>query len=213
MAANINPTRMNLIDIRRRVRTASRGYDILKKKREALVIEFLKLLKQSGKSRDYLFDVMQRAYKVVTISSTYVGNFELEVAAQHVEEAERIRMSVKNIMGVKIPETIRGTRKEEINFNLVSTSIAVDDISDSFSEVINSVIDVAQREQGLKRLVLEIEKTKRRVNALDYIVIPNMKSQAKYISMRLEEVDRDMFSALKHVKKRLSSAQAQAEAA
>ena len=63
---------------------------------------------------------------------------------------------------------------------------------------------MAQREQGLKRLVIEIEKTKRRVNALDYVVIPGLNSQSRYISMRLEELERDMFSALKHVKKRLA---------
>ena len=65
---------------------------------------------------------------------------------------------------------------------------------------------LAQREQGLKRIVLEVEKTKRRVNALDYIVIPNLNIQAKQISMRLEEIDRDAFSALKHVKKKLAKA-------
>ena len=68
------------------------------------------------------------------------------------------------------------------------------------------MIDVAQREQGLKRLVMEIDKTKRRVNALDYIVIPETGQASKYISMRLDEMDRDTFSALKHVKRRIAKA-------
>ncbi|MEM3415976.1 MAG: V-type ATP synthase subunit D, partial [Candidatus Micrarchaeaceae archaeon] len=72
---------------------------------------------------------------------------------------------------------------------------------------INVMIDVAQREQGLKRLVIEIDKTKRRVNALQYVVIPNIRSMSKYIAVRLEEIDRDMFAALKHVKKRLAKEQ------
>ena len=72
------------------------------------------------------------------------------------------------------------------------------------------MIEVAQREQGLRRLVMEIDKTKRRVNALDYIVIPRMKGQVKYISMRLDEMDRDTFSALKHIKKKIGKKAEQA---
>ncbi len=203
MVEKLNPTRMNLIETKRRTRTATRGYGILKRKREALVLEFLKLLKESGKGRSNLYDELQKAYGTVRTASSYVGNFELETAAQQVKAAEEIGISVSNIMGVKIPETIKGEKGNGMGLNLLSTSVAVDDINNSFNDVIDTVIDVAQREQGLKRLVIEVEKTKRRVNALDYIVIPNLKSQSKYISQRLEELDRDMFSALKHVKKKL----------
>ncbi len=202
-----SPTRINLISTKRRIRTARKGYGILKKKQEALVLEFMKLLKQSGKSRDYLNAVMQRSYKVVITASTYVGNFELEDVAYHVKETESVIMSVRNIMGVRIPEAMREGKKNSVNFNLISTSIAVEDINNSFNEAVDAVVDIAKREQGLRRLVIEVEKTKRRVNALDYILIPSFNAQSKYISMRLEEIDRDMFSALKHVKKRLAKAE------
>lgn len=203
--ARQNPTRINLINTKKRMVIARKGHSILKKKREVLVLEFLKLLKQSKNDRAYLLSIMDRAYKTVTIASTYVGNFELEEAALHVSEAPRIGVSVKNIMGVKIPEIYRGDESgRSFNYEMLSKSIAVDDIQNSFSKVISTVIEVAQREQGLRRIVLEVEKTKRRVNALDYVVIPNMKSEAKYIAMRLDEIDRDMFSALKHVKKKIA---------
>jgi V/A-type H+-transporting ATPase subunit D len=201
----INPTRMNLIQVKGRTRTATRGYTILKRKREALVLEFLKLLKESGKDRDYLYKILQQAYKNVAISSAYVGNFELESASNYIRELEPIQMSIKNIMGVKIPSASKPSKGGTMDLGILSTSIAVDDISNSFREVVGTVLDVAQREQGLKRLVIEVEKTKRRVNALDYIVIPGLKAQAKYIALHLEELDRDTFSALKHVKKKISS--------
>lgn len=204
MAERITPTRMNLITTRRRAVMARRGYGILKKKREVLVLEFLKLLKSAGKDRDYMYEVLQRAYKTLGIAYAYVGNFELEEAANHVKEIEPIGVSVRNIMGVKVPEVEKGKKHAEELVGMLSTSVAVDDINSSFSEAVDSIIDAAQREQGLKRIVLEVEKTKRRVNALDYIVIPRFKAQAKYISGRLEEIDRDTFSALKHVKKRLA---------
>ncbi len=202
--ARLNPTRINLINLKRRVATARKGYGILKRKREVLVLEFLNMLKQSSESRSKLNELVQESYKMVETASTYVGNFELEDVALHMKETSPVRMRVKNIMGVKIPQIERSPGATMDPTLLFSTSLAVDDINDTFTRATNSIIDVAQREQGLRRLVLEIDKTKRRVNALDYKVIPGMLAQQRYIRMRLEEIDRDTFSALKHVKKKLA---------
>ncbi len=202
----VNPTRMNLIGLRRRVAMARKGHGILRRKREVLVMEFLKMLKSSKNDITYLSALLDGAYKNISIAATYVGNFELEEAAMYVEEAEPIKIVTKNIMGVKVLELGKSEKQAMIDYNLISTSIAVDDISSSFSNVRNVMIDVAEREQGLKRIVVEIDKTKRRVNALEHVVIPGIISQSRYISMHLEEMDRDTFSALKHVKKRLERA-------
>ncbi len=203
----INPTRMNLITTKRRIGMARKGYNVLKRKREVLVIEFLALLKQSRQDRTHLNMLMEKAYRSVTIASAYVGDFELESTALHVPEAERIGITLKGVMGVQIPNIIRNAEAGRSYYNLMSTSIAVDDINDSFTKTLDTVVDVAQRELGLKRLVLEIEKAKRRVNALEYRLIPELNRRSKYISMRLDEIDRDSFAALKHVKKRLARSQ------
>jgi V/A-type H+-transporting ATPase subunit D len=195
---------MNLINTRKGIVRAKKGYGILKKKREVLVLEFMKLIQQSTKDRAHLNELVQNGYRAVGMASTYVGNFELEEVAIHMKEAKPVGMNVKNIMGVKVPEITRNPDDGAgLSYSLLSTNIAVDDIRNAFVNVINTMIEVAQREQGLRRLVMEIDKTKRRVNALDYIVIPRMKGQVKYISMRLDEMDRDTFSALKHIKKKL----------
>ncbi|MDE1851944.1 MAG: V-type ATP synthase subunit D [Candidatus Micrarchaeota archaeon] len=208
-----NPTRINLINTRRRINIARKGHSILKRKREVLVIEFLKLLKESKESRNILNEMIRQAYVMVTTASTYVGNYELEEVALYMKEAEPVKMTIKNIMGVRIP-VISRAQESTPQTGFMSSSLAVDDLSDTFTKVTDAIIDTAQREQGLKRLVLEIDKTKRRVNALDYKIIPNLKNQSKYIRMRLEEMDRDTFSALKHVKKKLQkTAQAEAQAA
>ncbi len=202
---------MNLINTRKGIVRAKKGYGILKKKREVLVLEFMKLVQQSTKDRTHLNELVQSGYRAVGMASTYVGNFELEEVAMHMKEAKPVGMNIKNIMGVKVPEITRNTENDSaLSYSLLSTNIAVDDIRNSFVNVINTMIEVAQREQGLRRLVMEIDKTKRRVNALDYIVIPRMKGQVKYISMRLDEMDRDTFSALKHIKKKLAKKQEQA---
>jgi V/A-type H+-transporting ATPase subunit D len=202
----INPTRINLINTRRSIVRARKGHGILKKKREVLVLEFMKMIQQSTKDKQYLYELMHKAYKTVGIASTYVGTFELEELAIHMKEAKPISINVKNIMGVRVPEIGRAQEEQQVDYSLLSTNVSVDDIRVSFAGVISTMIEVAQREQGLRRLVIEIEKTKRRVNALDYVVIPRMRGQARYISMRLSEMDRDMFSALKHVKKKIAAA-------
>lgn len=209
-----NPTRINLINTRKRIGIAKKGYNILKRKREVLVIEFLKLLKESKESRNVLNEMVRQAYVMVTTASTYVGNFELEEVALYMKEAEPVKITIKNIMGVRIPVISRAQANGK-QLSFLSSSLAVDDLNDTFTRVTDSIIEVAQREQGLKRLVLEIDKTKRRVNALDYRVIPGLVKQSRYIRMRLEEIDRDTFSALKHVKKKLekaAAAEAQANA-
>ena len=190
------------------MKIAQRGYSLLKRKREVLVMEFLKLLKESTNDRNYLNEMLQRAYKNLAVASAYAGDFELEQVANYAKEPNPVVIAQKNIMGVKIPEIERS--KEEIGilergYGLLSTSTAIDDVAESFNDVLNTVVDVAKREQGIKRLVIEIDKVKRRVNALEYIVVPNLNKRKKYIAMRLEEIDRDMFSGLKHVKKKLES--------
>lgn len=204
MAERITPTRMNLIATKRRTAIAKKGHSILKKKREVLVLEFLKLLKNTGNDRDRMYEILQKAYQILGTGYAYAGSIELEEAANYVKEYGSIGISVKNIMGVRIPEIDKGENEVAVMLNMLSASVAVDDINESFTNALESIINVAQREQGLRRIVLEIEKTKRRVNAMDYIVIPRYNSQAKYISTRLEEMNRDTFSALKHVKKKLS---------
>jgi V/A-type H+-transporting ATPase subunit D len=204
MAERITPTRMNLIATKRRTAIAKKGHSILKKKREVLVLEFLKLLKNTGNDREKMYEILQKAYGILGTGYAYAGSMELEEAANYIKEYGSIGISIKNIMGVKVPEIDRGENEVAVMLSMLSASVAVDDINESFTNALESIINVAQREQGLRRIVLEIEKTKRRVNAMDYIVIPRYNAQAKYISTRLEEMNRDTFSALKHVKKKLS---------
>jgi len=205
----INPTRINLINTKKSIVLASKGHSLLKRKREVLIIEFLKLIKESTHDRDFLYPLLQKAYKNTMISSVYVGDFELEQASNYIKEPKPVKITQKNIMGVKIPIIEKSNEAFNLvdrGYSLISTDLSIDDTNKAFSEILDIIIDVAKREQGLKRLVLEIEKVKRRVNALEYILLPNLNKQARYISLRLEEIDRDTFSELKHVKRKLQRA-------
>jgi len=203
--ASLSPTRMNLITLRKRIAVAEKGEDILTRKRQVLVAEFLKLLSEPRKRRKELNEILQRAYKTAMIASTYVGNFQLEEIAYSMKEASPISIEVKNIMGVKVPEIGRLVARHEAAPML--HSVAAEEVSSSFSQALQVLVDVAELEQGLRKVVIEIDKTKRQTNVLKYVVIPNMEKNKKYIEMRLDEIDRDMFIALKHTKKRLEAAQ------
>ncbi|MCL5412533.1 MAG: V-type ATP synthase subunit D [Candidatus Marsarchaeota archaeon] len=203
----LNPTRINLINLRVRIAKASTGHDILKRKREVLVMEFLGLIKESRDDRQKLYATLSRAYESVMIGEAYAGNLQLEGMAMHVKEISPIAIRVKNVMGVPLPQISGGQRAGQ-TYSFMSMNAASEDITEGFTKVTDSVIRIAQSEQSIIRLATEIDKTKRRVNALEYSVIPGMRGQAKYISMRLEEMEREMFTALKHVKKRLARAKA-----
>jgi V/A-type H+-transporting ATPase subunit D len=202
----INPTRINLINTKKSIMLAKKGHSLLKRKREVLVIEFLRLMKESTHDRDFLYPLLQQTYKNVAIAYSYIGDFELEQSSNYIKEPEPVKITQKNIMGVKIPEIEKSNKPFNLiknGYSLLSTDVSIDDANESIKNILDTIIDIAKREQGLKRLVLEIEKVKRRVNALEYIMLPNLNAQTKYISLRLEEIDRDMFSGLKHVKKKL----------
>jgi len=202
----LSPTRINLINTRKSILIARKGHDLLKSKQQVLVREFLALLKESSKGRGQMQEALQSAYKALAMGIAYAGDLELQRTASAVKELAPVRIEQKNIMGVHIPEiehSIVYTKIQERGYGVISASMATDDAHDSFVLALDAIIEAAKREQGLKRLVIAIEKVKRQVNALNYIRIPALMDQAKYISMRLEEIDRDNLSGLKHVKKRL----------
>jgi V/A-type H+-transporting ATPase subunit D len=202
-----SPTRMNLISIRKSEKLASKGHDLLKRKREALMLEFFAMLTQSASDREKLYQMLQAAYKTTVIASTFAGDFELERASLYVEDASGVSVGVKNVMGVKIPE-IEDVQKQQKAGLPLQASTAVSDVSDAFAGVKEMIIETAKREQSLRRLILEIDRVKRRVNALEYILLPRLHKEGAYISFRLDEMERDMFSALKHVKKKLGEQKA-----
>ena len=201
---SINHTRINLINTRRAIALASKGHALLKRKREALVSEFLSLIKESSVGRRQLESVMGASYGALAMAFAFSGELELEQSALHVPESTGVAITIKNIMGVKIPEVHALSLDDQAR--APQASAAIDDAGTEFGNALLLIIDVARREQGLKRLAIEIEKVKRRVNALEYVRLPALRAQARYISMMLDEMDRDTFAALKHIKKRLESA-------
>ncbi|MGC8567781.1 MAG: V-type ATP synthase subunit D [Candidatus Micrarchaeia archaeon] len=201
----ISATRMNLIKTKEKLKLTKMSYKLLKKKQEVLVMEFLRMLKQSSGSREELDALLDEAYRSVAKGFAITGENEFERVAGFMKDFDLLHITINNIMGVKIAEF--HPPKAEINvteeYSILGTSSAIDDAKEEFTELISKIIEVAKTEQGLKKLIIEIEKVKRRVNALEYSRIPALQKQSQYINMRLSEIERSSFSSLKHIKKKL----------
>jgi len=206
MAENPNPTRMELLKAKTRVKLARKGHKLLKQKRDALVLEFFKIL---GKAQDLRSDLnarMKNAYGALAVAQAYHSMQEIEQAAMAVKRAPDVHVEVRNIMGVKIP-TLEAAEPKKLllarGYSVVGTSAKIDEVADSFEHVLDIIFKLSETENGIRRLILEIEKTKRRVNSLEFVMIPRLEMQAKLISFRLEEMERDSFVMLKTIKRKL----------
>ncbi|MEM4272290.1 MAG: V-type ATP synthase subunit D [Candidatus Bilamarchaeaceae archaeon] len=206
MAENPNPTRMELLKTKARIKLAATGHNLLKQKRDALILDFFKILKRARDLRGELNLKMKDAYRSLSVAHAYHTTFELESIAAGVEEDLGLEVKTRNVMGVRIPE-IKSKIQEhgfgERGYSIIGTSAKIDDVVEKFGEVLRIVIVLAETETAIRRLIKEIEKTKRRVNALEFVVLPRLRKQRNEISFRLEEMERDAFVSLKVIKRRL----------
>jgi len=206
MADNPNPTRMELLRAKNRVKLAVKGHKLLKQKRDALIMEFFKILGKAQDLRSELNARMKKAYTALAVAEAYHGMQEIEAASFSVKRAPDVHVEVKNIMGVRIP-SLEATQVHKPlssrGYSIVGTSAKIDEVADEFQHVADLVLKLAETENSIRRLILEIEKTKRRVNSLEFVMIPRLDMQARLISFRLEEMERDSFVMLKTIKRKL----------
>ncbi|MGC8672108.1 MAG: V-type ATP synthase subunit D [Thermoplasmata archaeon] len=202
---NVKPTRMELLKLKKRIILAKRGLDLLKLKRAALVMEFLKLIKKSKNLRTDLEKAATRAYETVKIAEIYHGTVGLESATMMVRKMSGISIKTKNVMGIRIPELGRSSFENLVNtsYRLVGFSAKIDQIIKDFENYHNIILEIAETENSIKKLLAEIEKTNRRSNAIEKVLIPNIEQQATYLKMKFDEMERDTFVTLKKIKSNL----------
>ena len=206
MADQPNPTRMELLKAKTRVKLAKNGHKLLKQKRDALIMEFFKILGQAQDLRSELNKQMKIAYTALAVAQAYHGMQEIESAALAVKRAPGVKVDVRNIMGVKIPSLEASQAEKSLltrGYSVVGTSAKIDEVAEAFEKATDLVFKLSQTENAIRRLILEIEKTKRRVNSLEFVLIPRLQGQVKLISFRLEEMERDSFVMLKTIKRKL----------
>jgi len=194
---------MELINTKERILLAEKGHELLKQKRDVLVLEFMDILHNSRLLRGKLNESMKAAYKALATAESYHSIFELENIALSVRETQRLKTSVRNTMGVKLPRIQRKPAKRRMSergYSIIASSAKVDQTAENFEGVLDITLELAEKEVSMKKLLIEIEKNKRRVNALEYVMIPGLQATQRNITLKLDEMEREGFSTLKTIK-------------
>ncbi|AIS31657.1 MULTISPECIES: V-type ATP synthase subunit D [Methanobacterium] len=210
MIEGINPTRMELLKLKQREKLAVKGHSLLKEKRNALIMEFFNILERVKGSRDEVTVKLQEAYQDLTAAQVMMGDLSVKKAAMSVTESVDVDIDSRSVMGVVVPvieSEISQRTIVERGYGFMDTSVKLDEAAKKFEESIQLIIELGEIEKTIMLLASEIESTKRRVNALEHIIIPRLENTVKYIEMRLEEMERENFVRLKMIKKTMEESE------
>ncbi len=202
----IRPTRIELIRTNRRIKLARKGLDLLKMKRSALVFEFLQISRSIRGMRENLRKNVAEALEAIKIAEVLSGIMNLEMTANMSSDTS-INISSRNVMGVPIPELNLNYSLSILSdvYRAESVPVAINDSISKFQKVFTSLIQIVEKENALRNLLVEIDRTKRRSNAIENILIPRLEYEAKTIKMMLDERERDTFTTLKTIKRKIEA--------
>jgi V/A-type H+/Na+-transporting ATPase subunit D len=203
-ASNVRPTRMEYLRTVRRIAMSQKGLKLLKLKRSALILEFFKMSKKVADLRSGLQESLIKGYDGIHSSEMFVGPLRLEYESLRIPHIHDLSLKSKNVMGVRIPEVSTSGGGEAGQEYLIEVPASINQAVKSFEELHRIVLDVAEKETALRKLLLEIEKTKRRSNAIENVLIPRLQANARYIKFRFDEMERENFTKLKSVKRKLN---------
>ena len=193
-AINVNPTRQELTRLKARLKTSIRGHKLLKDKRDELMKQFMDVVRENRALRARVEESLMKAHASFTVASAVMSSEAMQQALLYPKQSVELDMTFKNIMSVNVPEYHFKTRNDDPGdiypYGFAATSGELDTAVDALSQVFQDMLKLAQIEKTSQLLAEEIEKTRRRVNALEYVKIPQMQESIKYISMKLEENER-----------------------
>jgi V/A-type H+-transporting ATPase subunit D len=198
----VSPTRMDLLDIRKKLILAEKGYKLLEEKRDALIEKFFNIIDKRNELSKDIDNDFQSAFMSLIQAQMILGEDKVEDASWLTEPAGEISFDTDNIMGVKIPKMNSDNIKKELkhSYGFMETCSKLDDAKKQFYSILLRLIQLSDLEAGIKSLTVEIEKTKRRVNVLENNLIPKLHATRKYIEMQLEEREREDFIRRKRIK-------------
>jgi len=200
----INPTRMELIKKNAQIKLAEQGRDLLREKMDALIKEFFTVLDSVSQSRGELEKLSAVAQHALVIAQAIDDPVTLKSASFATRRGVTLAIKGKNIMGVPVPIIEKKHFVKSLldrGYSILGVSGRIDEAAEKFEAELDLIITLAETETSLRRLGGEIQMTRRRVNALEQILIPELKRQAKYIEVTIDERDREDLYRLKKVKK------------
>ena len=193
-STTINPTRMELTRLKGRLKTAQRGHKLLKDKRDELMKQFMDVVRENRALRRRVEEELMRAHGAFTVAAALMSPEMLEQSLLYPKQSVELDMTFENIMSVDVPRYQFKTRSQDPGeiypYGFAQTSGELDDAVDAMAKVLEDLLRLAEVEKTSQLLAEEIEKTRRRVNALEYVKIPQMEENIKYITMKLDENER-----------------------
>ena len=203
-STRVNPTRMELTRLKRKLVTATRGHKLLKDKRDELMRQFLELVRENKVLREKVEAGIEAANKNFVLAKAGMSDEILNVALMAPKQEVFLGTSNKNVMSVEIPLFDYQTRTADVNdiysYGFAFTSSDLDDAVKSLADILPDMLRLAECEKSCQLMATEIEKTRRRVNALEHVMIPEMRDNIKYITMKLDENERSTQIRLMKVK-------------
>ena len=199
----INPTRMELLSLKNRTKLAVKGHGLLKEKRDALIKEFFDILDRVKGVREAAERSLKEANEALLEAQIAMGDLAVRKASLSVKESIDVDIKSRSVMGVSVPVTNVKMEARSIidrGYSFSDTTIQLDEAAKKFEESIKFLIELGEVEKTIFLLAEEIEATKRRVNALEHIMIPRFENTEKYIDMRLQEMERENFVRLKMIR-------------
>ena len=182
---------MVLNHLKGRLKTARRGHKLLKDKRDELMRQFLDVVKENKVLRERVEDGLTAAFSSLQVASSIMSPEMLEQALLYPRQSVELDMKVKNVMSVKVPQYSFQTKNNDPSeiypYGFAQTSGELDDALDRMAKVFEDMLKLAEVEKSMQLMAQEIEKTRRRVNALEYVMIPELSENVKYITMKLAE--------------------------
>ncbi|CAD7768362.1 V-type ATP synthase subunit D [Candidatus Methanoperedenaceae archaeon GB50] len=199
----IKPTRSELIGLKKKIKLSESGHKLLKMKRDGLIIEMFDILEKAKDVRSELEREYAVAQEKLNIAKTIEGTVAVNSTAFSLMDTPKIELESKNVMGVVVPKIESTSVKKSITergYGIIGTSSRIDEAADAYESLVEKIILAAEIETTMKRLLDDIEKTKRRVNALEFKLIPELYEALAFITLRLEEMEREEIFRLKKIK-------------
>ena len=200
----VNPTRMELTRLKGKLRTAQRGHKLLKDKRDELMKQFLDTVREVKALRAEVEEELMTVHGAFTVASALMSDQAMEQALLYPKQSVELTMTTQNIMSVNVPvyhfQTKTNSDSDIYPYGFAATSGELDTAVDALGKVFQKMLKLAQIEKSAQLMAEEIEKTRRRVNALEYVMIPNTQEAIRYINMKLDENDRATTIRLMKVK-------------
>ncbi len=200
----VKPTRMQLLEIRRKRKLAQNGHKLLSEKRDALIAEFFKIIDVRNKLRKKVEEELKEGFSSLIDAEMIMGRTNVIDVARQMNGFGDVKTTTMNIMGVLTPQ-MELQLNENVEYGFLTTSAKLDEATLKFRKILNDIVKLAEIEGTIEDLAMEIEKTKRRVNALEHIFIPRFHATEKYIELVLDEREREDFFRRKRIKSILAA--------